>query len=167
LKVRNENFALLTTLVNAVGKKISEEKKEKAIKEIIIKTDPFIATISSEIFNNIGSNEDFILANLRSTYNDKILNYRNLVKKGKLNDVDKKIKKIKELMQYSQNYKKAQTIFKDVKKATKKLEAAHHSLFISLSSPEKKHNLKKQISQLVSYSKEIKNYYKSLLEKNK
>jgi len=167
LKISNENFAVLSTLINAVGTKITEDNKEKAIKEIVMKTDPFISSISNEIFNNIGNNEDFILANMRSTYNDKILIYRNMVKNGKLKNVESRVKKIKDLMLYSKNYKKAQTIFKDIKLATKKLENSHHILYKTLSTGKKSNDLKKQISQLVSYSKQIKANYKSLLDENK
>ncbi|NQY95036.1 MAG: hypothetical protein HRT43_12795 [Campylobacteraceae bacterium] len=161
--IHNEEFAILTTLVNTIGSRVSENKREKAIKEIIIKTDPFISRVSDEIYNNIGDREDLILANLSSTYNDKILIYRTAVKNGKIKNIDTRIKKIKELVEYSNNYRKTASIFKDIKKVVKKVEKAHHALYLAVTSDEESNDFKKEISELVSYSKEIKTYYKSLL----
>lgn len=164
LGIKDEDFALFATLIDSIGTVVVEANRRKAIKEIVIKMDPFVNIICDEISNNIGANKDLVQLNLSTIYTEKIIAYKEDVQNGKLTDLDKKIDRIKELRSYSHNLKQSNTVFEDMKKAVNKVKKGHNILEQSVkqdkfTTPE----LSKEIGDLVSYSNEMKNYYKGLL----
>lgn len=163
LGIGNEEFALLSALVNTVGTAVTEYKREKAIKEIIIKSDPYISQLTDVIYDSVGKNKDVIVLNYKTTLNNEILVYRTDVKKGRYPNVEDKIEKIKNLRELTDRLHKMETIFVDIKKSIKKIEKVHHVLYKTVTSEQKTDDLKKEIGELVSFSKEMKLFYKSLL----
>jgi len=168
LGIKKEDFALFATLIDAIGTTIVEVKRRKAIKEIVVKTDPFVSRVCDEISNNIGIKKDIIRLNLSTVYSENIESYKKDIKSGEVINLEQKIRRIKELMYYSRVYHQSETIFEDIKKAVGKVKKAHNTLYKSVkkdkfTTPE----LAKEIGDLVSYSKEMRKFYEALLNPDK
>lgn len=168
LGIKEEDFALFATLIDAIGTTIVEVKRRKAIKEIVIKTESFVSTACDEISKKIGLNKDLIRVNLGTIYSEKIEAYKKDVKDGKVTTLDQKIERIKDLMVYSRICRQSETIFSDVKQAVGMVKKSHNTLYRAVKSNKfTTAELAKEIGDLVSYSKALKKYYETLLSPEK
>lgn len=168
LGIAKEDFALFASLINAIGEAIVETKRRKAIKDIVIKTNPQLIKVCDEIASSVENNKVLTNLDLNTIYAEKVESYKSDVKSKKIIKLNDKVSRIKELMQCSRICKKSETVFKDVKEAVEKVKRAHGVLYESVkkdkfTTPE----LTKEIGELVAFAKEMKKYYDDLLDPEK
>ncbi|MDH5324923.1 MAG: hypothetical protein OEZ68_16105 [Gammaproteobacteria bacterium] len=122
LGIKQENYAAIATLFDAIGLSLIEAKRREAMKAIILEANPHVQKLCDAIIANIGNDMDLVRINLDRMMRERIEAYKKSYQRYSL---DKKVAALKTISLYSVDIEKLPSLFQDAKTATEKVKTAH------------------------------------------
>ncbi|HED17412.1 MAG TPA: hypothetical protein ENI64_11440 [Gammaproteobacteria bacterium] len=158
---RNEKaLGVITTLIDGIGVVIVEQKRRKAIKEIVINSDPYVALLADAIYDKIGQNIDVLKLNYRQILNERIVSFRKRALKMK---IETRVKKLRELKMETDYLDSIDAIYATAKQAVLALKKAHAVLRDTVSQDKfSSAQLSQAIGDINSLKKHMKSFSRAL-----
>lgn len=153
-----EDFAVATRLITAIGGLIIEEKRNDAIKGIVISADPKIAALcdainkqldESGIYDGISTSRQYVLS-------EEIKNYKTQAQKD--TTLEWRRSEIKRLYGLKQGVTNSKLLIKNAQKAIRAIKTSHATLAGELK--DNKFN-SEAIAQAIGHLKDLENHYDS------
>ena len=158
---RNEKaLGLITTLIDGIGVTIVEQKRRKAIKEIVISSDPYVAVLADAIHEKIDQNIDVLKLNYTQILNERIISFR---KRAANMKIEVRVKKLRELKQEADYLSAIDAIYAAAKQAVLALKKAHAVLRETVSQDKfSSAQLSRAIGDINSLKKHMKSFSRAL-----
>ena len=160
----DKEYAAIAALFDGIGIAIIEAQRRKAIKEIIVSSNPNIILICDAIANNIGNDLDLVKINMDRVIRERIEAY----KKGQKDyPLARRVRILRKIGEYSTDLEKLPQLFQDAKTATEKLKQAHQILTDAVLLDQfTSAKMAQSIGDLRNYGDHMKKHYKILSQSN-
>ena len=164
LGIGDKEFGIIATLIDGIGRGIAENKRQEAIKGIVIEADPFVSEACDAISAHIGDNISYALTNLDTIYTEAVMGYKDAVLKEGLVDSEKKIERLNRVVELARRHQKTKTIPDNIKIAVEKVRKAHATLRKAVENNTfTTDELARDIGELAEFTKQLKSFYEGLL----
>jgi len=155
-----KSLGVITTLIDGIGVVIVEQKRRKAIKQIVISSDPYIALLTDEVAEKIDDNTDVLKRNYVQVLNERILSFRKRAAKMKIETRVKALRKLREEADYLASI---DLIYATAKQAVLAVKKAHAILRDTVSQDKfSSAKLSQAIGDINSLKKHMKSFSRAL-----
>jgi len=158
---RNEKtLGVITTLIDGIGVAVVEQKRRKAIKEIVIYSDPYVALLADAIYEKIDENIDVLKLNNTQILIERIVSFR---KRAPNMKIEARVKKLRELKREADYLDSIDVIYAAAKQAVLALKKAHAVLRETVSQDKfSSAQLSQAIGDINSLKKHMKSFSRAL-----